>query len=285
MLNIRVLNTLERLPVPSPVLNRIAKTIENSEISAEEIGEVIRLDPSLSSKVLKLANSAYIGMPKTISSLPRAVVILGTKRIQMLLITTGTISSLSKLSSKTFTIDRFRLHSIIVGLIAEAIAKSVKRTLSVDENEAFAAGLLHDIGKLVGLIAVPDEVIKTYEESKKKGKPYFQVEKTELSHTEIGEKVAEKWFFPKILSNCIKYHHIPENSGGFIGVVSIIHIADVMAHLLGCGTFLDEASLQINENSLTLIGLPIERLKVIAENILLEKEKISSLLNIFEGKE
>ncbi|MCX7727646.1 MAG: HDOD domain-containing protein, partial [Chitinispirillaceae bacterium] len=273
------------LPVPSLILNRIAKTIENPNISAEEIGEVIRMDPSLSSKVLKLANSAYIGMPKTISSLPRAVVILGTKRIQMLLITTEVISSFSKLSSKTFSFERFRFHSIIVGLIAESIAKSIKRTLSIDENEAFAAGLLHDIGKLVGLIASPEEVIKTYEESKEKRVAFFKAEKDEISHTEIGEKVAGKWLFPKILSSSIKFHHAPQNCDEFNIIVSIIHIADVMAHLLGCATFLEEIPPQVEETSLNIVGLPIERLKVIAENILKEKEKISSLLNIFESKE
>jgi putative nucleotidyltransferase with HDIG domain len=271
---------IERLPVPSTVLRRLSRVIGNPEASASDVANALRLDPTLSGKVLRLANSAYIGIPRTVSSLPHAVVLLGIKRVHSLVITTELIAPFKDVSALPFSIDRFRQHAVTVAFIAESIARYLKRYEAVDEHELFSGALLHDIGKLLASEIDRNAVREIYQRSLKRSIPFYRAEKEDFSHTILGLALAEKWQFPEDLSACIRGHHTPACFPELHRMVSIVHIADVMAHVLGYALYPDEKAPHIDDAALAAVQLPVERLKVIGDDILKKQDQIASLLDI-----
>jgi putative nucleotidyltransferase with HDIG domain len=278
-----LIRAIERLPVPSSVVRRISKVVSDPETSASDIAEVLRMDPLLSGKVLHLANSAYIGIPRTVSSLPNAVVLLGVKRIHAIILTSELLAPVKITAPLPFSIDRFRRHAVTVALIAESMARHLKRYDAPDEHDLFAGALLHDIGKLLAGVLEPDGVAAVYRRCRERSIPYYRAEGEELSHTVLGSALAEQWMFPPELAACIRGHHTAACFPELHRMVSVIHIADVMAHLLGFAVFPDEKTPAIDDAALAEVQLPVERLRVIAEDILKQQDQIASLLEILDG--
>jgi putative nucleotidyltransferase with HDIG domain len=200
---------IEHLPIPSSVLRRINRVISKPDASGADVANALRFDPTLCGKVLRLANSAYIGLPHRVSSLPHAVVLLGIKRVHSLVLTSELIAPYKQSASLPFSIDRFRRHAVTVAYIAESIARHLKRYDAPDQHELFSGALLHDIGKLLAGAVDGEEVRKTYERAKKMKIPYYRAEREEFSHRALGLAIAEKWHFPPDLSACIRGHHTP----------------------------------------------------------------------------
>ncbi len=282
MIDKRISRVMERLPVPSSVVHRISMVASNPDTSASDVAEVIKGDPTLSGKVLRLANSSFVGIPRTVSSLPNAVVLLGVKRIHSLVLTTELLSPAKNIAALPFSIDRFRRHAVTVAFIAESIARHLKRYDAPDEHELFSGALLHDIGKLLAGIADPVGVAAIYKRCRQRSIPYYRAENEELSHTLLGLALAEQWKFPWELTACIRGHHTAACFPEQHRLVSVIHIADVMAHLLGFALFPDEKTPALDDAALAEVQLPVERLRVIAEDILEKQEQIASLLEILE---
>ncbi|GAG15882.1 unnamed protein product, partial [marine sediment metagenome] len=140
---------INTLPSLSPVVQKISAVIADPDVSANDVVDVLKLDPAIASKVLRLANSAYIGMPRTVSSLQNAVVILGQRRIHSLVLAASTLSALKPDNSLPFSYMRFWKHSVTVAIICESIARHLKRYDPIEAGEVFCGGILHDIGKLV----------------------------------------------------------------------------------------------------------------------------------------
>lgn len=275
---------IERLPVPSSVLRRISRLLADPETSANTIAEVLKLDPALSGKVLRLANSAYIGIPRTVSSLPHAVVLLGMKRIHGIVLTSELLTPFHHSTSLPFSMDRFRRHAVTVAFIAESIGRHLQRYDALNEHELFSGALLHDIGKLLAGAVDPDAVSEIHKRSRKLTIPFYRAERDEFSHTFLGLQLAQRWQFPTELSACIRGHHTAACFPELHRMVSIIHIADIMAHLLGYALYPDEKTPAIDDAALSAVQLPVERLRVIAEDILKQQEQIGSLLDIFDGE-
>ena len=144
----KLLAAIDDLPSLSPVLVRLSKITANPGSSAQQVADVVKLDPALTARIMRLANSAYVGIPRTIDSLKNAVVLLGQKRIYSLALTAGVLLSIKKRGNLPFSHKDFWRHSVAVGMIAESITKNLRRRDSIDNDQAFTAGLLHDIGKL-----------------------------------------------------------------------------------------------------------------------------------------
>jgi putative nucleotidyltransferase with HDIG domain len=278
----QISQAIKRLPVPSAVLRRINDMVQDPESSASGVAEAVGADPVLSGKVLRLANSAYIGLPYSVSSLPHAVALLGIKRIYSMVLSSEIFARFHQGGTLPFSIDRFRRHAVTVALIAESVTKHLNRYAALDESELFSGALLHDIGKLLAGMIDPSAVVEIYERSKKMSIPFYRAEQESFSHTIIGEHLARQWQLPKVLTVCIGGHHTVACFPELHRVVSVIHIADVMAHLLGYALYPDEETPAIDDAALSSVLLPVERLRVIAETILAQHGQITSLLDIFD---
>lgn len=276
-----LLKKINTLPNLSPVVQRVSQIIADPNASAKDIVDVLRLDPTIAGRVLRLANSAYIGMPSTVSSLQNAVVILGQQRIHSLIFSSSILSTFKSDSTLPFDRIRFWKHSVIVATVCESIAKNISRYESIDTGEAFCAGILHDIGKLVLGTYEPESIAGTYATSVDTQTAFFQNESNEISHTVIGSMVAEQWNFPQSLITPILYHHTPSGTETVQKIVGIVHIADIIVHVLGLNTVPEETAPQIDEPTMTQVGLDPDYLKVVANNALKNEKDLESLISLF----
>lgn len=266
------------LPSLSPVIQRVNAIMTNPESSADDIVNVLKLDPGITSKVLRLANSAYIGIPRTVSSLQNAVVILGQRRVHSLVLAVSALSSLHVPSQLPFDSFQFWKHSVVVASIAESIAKHLKRYDTIETGDVFSAGILHDIGKLVIGMYSAESIQTAYKRSVDTKTPLFRNESNKINHYGIGALLAAQWNFPEMLVNSIQFHHTPSLGHSYEKSVMIIHISDIMAHLIGFDTVTGEGVPVMDDTALKTVGLSPERLKVIADNTMNNQKELESLI-------
>ncbi len=276
-----LIKKINTLPSLSPVVQRVSSILADPRASAKDIVEVLRLDPGIASRVLRLANSAYIGMPSTVSSLQNAVVILGIQRIHSLIFSSSILSTFKPDSTLPFDRIRFWKHSVIVATVCESIAKNLSRHESIDTGEAFCAGILHDIGKLVLGTYESDSIENTYNTALETKTAFFKNEDEDISHSIIGSMVAEQWNFPQSLIIPIMFHHAPSGAQKYKKIVGIVHIADIIVHVLGLNTVSEETAPQIDEPTMEQVGLDPDYLKVVANNALKNEKDLESLIGLF----
>ena len=269
---------IDGLPVLSPVIARVGSVVANPDSSVAAIVAALKIDPILSGKVLKLANSAFVGIPRTISSLKNAVVLLGQKRVHSLVLAAGVGSVIRKQGELPFSPQEYWKHSTAVAAIGETIAKHLRRYEAIETDDVFSAGLLHDIGRMVlGCFFGRDvELVKSRAFADKV--PLFERESAELSHSLAGATLADRWNFPPALKDAIEFHHMPAKAGPNARLASIVHLADILAHIMGAGTFAGEAIPHPAAEAQALVQLPPERLKVIAEETLQNEKKFESFV-------
>jgi putative nucleotidyltransferase with HDIG domain len=280
--NQEMIDRIKNLPTLSPILQKIRAVMSLPDTAANDIVEVLKLDPAISGKVLRLANSAYIGIPRTVSSLQNAVVILGQQRIYSLVMAASALSAVPRGLDTPFTIRHFWKHSVTVAIICESIARHLQRYDDMEAGEFFCAGILHDIGKLALGAYDPCRIADAHEKSEKDGVAMFKVEDPALSHSQIGFHLAERWNLPENLSSAILYHHTPEVAAGYHKMTAIVHLADIMAHLIGLQTFTNEAVPTIEEFAVAQIELPAERLRTIAYEACEDEKRIEAVIDMIE---
>ena len=250
-----------------------------SNSSADDVADAIKLDPVIAARVLRLANSAYIGMPNAVSSLKKAVVVLGRRRVHSLVIAASALVSLRTGRDMPFEMRTFWRHSIAAGMMAESIARHLKRYQTIDPGELFCGGLLHDIGKLVLGTCDRDRVEAVGALMNERKAPFFCCEDEECSHTVIGGAVADKWRFPPDLRSAIADHHVPDEAPPeFAMNTAIVHVADAMAHVAGFDTLPDEEAPRIGDGALAMIELAPERLGVISSSCMQDQKQVESLI-------
>jgi len=241
-----ILKTIDDLPPMPQVAQKARKVISNPDSNFKDLAKVIETDQAIATKVLKMANSAYYGFVGDVSSVQQASVVLGTKTLVELLNLACASGPLSK-TLKGYELESGDLwkHSLAVAAGSRIIAKKKRAEFAED---AFSAGLIHDVGKLI-LDPYIFERKEAFESAVLGGnESFFSAEKNILGfdHGEIASEVCDKWQIPQHLSLAIKNHHDPMNSNGD-ELACIIHLADVTAMMTGIGGGLDGMMYKIDE--------------------------------------
>ncbi len=268
------------LPSPSAVFEKAMAIASDPEAGAGELVEALKMDPAIAGKALRLANSAAVGMPRAVSSLHNAVVILGNKRIHSLLVASELLARFRPRSDLPFALTDFWKHSVIVGLMCESISRHLRRYCAVDEGEAFCAGLLHDIGKLALGMLCPEWIAEFYARALEQARAYHVAESSERSHTAMGMHMARRWRLPAVIEESLCCHHAPQRAACGNRIIAIVHLADAMAHMIGAQTVAQEPFPAIDHQALEQTGLPLERLRTIAAKAVADHQRIESLLEL-----
>jgi putative nucleotidyltransferase with HDIG domain len=224
-------------PLPTSV-SKVLEIAKNPKADAAELNNVITLDPVLTGKVLKLINSAYYSLPNQVTSIVRAIIMLGINTVKNLVLSTAVISSIkNKDNFNALDMEAFWRHSICTGVMAKTFA--LKQNIdSKQVEEFFVAGLLHDIGKIPFNAVIPDDYLKSITFSRQNKMALHSVETKffEINHCDLGYRIAELWKLNKNLSASIRYHHnFQESDEEHKRFVATVALANTVTNLLEIG--------------------------------------------------
>jgi putative nucleotidyltransferase with HDIG domain len=198
---------VDKMPSLSTTVSKVLEICSRPDTAPNDLNKVISLDPVLTGQVLKLINSAYYSLVNKVTSLTRAIIMLGLNTVKNLALSTAIIRCVGQAKkTKALPIKEFWEHSIGVGVMAKLLA--IERGLPLaDREEYFVAGLLHDLGK----IPFGDEYTEVLVHARKNQEPVIRFEQTlmGIDHEEVGQMIASKWKLNAVITDAICHHHSP----------------------------------------------------------------------------
>jgi putative nucleotidyltransferase with HDIG domain len=240
--------TIATLP---EVTSRIIKTVEDPRSSATQLHKIVSHDPALVTRVLKVVNSSFYGLPGQIASIERAIVLLGLNAVKNIAVA----ASLGQLFRGVKLCDGFTAkdlwtHCVAVACASREIAKAMHVTFV---DEAFLAGMIHDIGLLVSLQTAPEQLQRVCAEVRKKNVSFCETERamTGVDHQMLGAGLAEMWKFPRACQLVARHHHAPVGvQDEYKLLVGIVYMADTICCQEGHGFNLTALHQDLNEQGL-----------------------------------
>lgn len=248
---------------------KIIHIVEDPKSTARDLHEVIKNDPALSVKVLKVVNSAFYGLPGQVASVDRAIILLGLSAVKNIAIA-ASIARLFKgkrISDQFSAADLWR-HSVAVAVAARALGKLSPHPVLLDE--LFVAGLIHDVGTLVERQAFPDEFSDVIRRSSESPQSFLEIEREIVGadHQAFGVGLTTKWKFPRHLRAAVGFHHGPESvSAELRNMAALIHVADVLACQERLGFYLTAQNEAINPAVLEMLSLTDSHVAEVRETL------------------
>ncbi|MFP4430312.1 MAG: HDOD domain-containing protein [Spirochaetaceae bacterium] len=207
---------VEKMPALPVTISKVVEICNAPGTSPTDLNQVISVDPVLMARVMKLINSAYYGLSNRITSLVRAIIMLGINTVKNLALSTAVVGSLGKAENfRALNAQGYWRHSLGVGVAAKAIA----RHRGVDQKfleEFFIAGLIHDIGKIPINYAASETYVEAMGLADRESIPLFQAEQRVFGfdHAEVGARIGEQWNIGEDIVDAIRFHHKPEEYEG-----------------------------------------------------------------------
>ena len=258
---------VDDMKVLPQIINEIIALTDDPNSTIQDMEKAILQDQVLTTKILRLANSAYYGYARNISTISRAAVLLGFQAIKSLALASTVRTYLSD-ELKGYSLEKNELwtQSQTCAIVSRLIAKKVKYP---NPEEAYIAGLLRDIGKTILNQHMEKEYSQVLTRVEENNVSFLDAEREVFgfNHGEIGEKVAEKWNLPESLVDAIGHHHTPELSNINPLLVSIVHIADAITMMMGVGLGLDGLAYSLSPLAIETINLDEAQLHDIISHV------------------
>ena len=217
------------------IATEVLDMMRKDTATMRDIALVIEQDPSITAKILKVANSPLWGYSGRVDNVKRALILLGLKQVSNIVIAISLYSTFAKLKPNPyFDREKFWLHSVGTAQIARKFTAEIGLNF---HGEEFVGGLLHDLGKMLLDQFWGELFQKIIKESLDTSQPVVAVEKKHLgtTHAEIGAYLLKLWNFPTSIVNVLQYHHTPQLSNGYQELVGVIHISEILCELWGIG--------------------------------------------------
>ena len=259
---------------------KIIKIVEDPESSAQDLNNVISHDPALGARILKVVNSAFYGLPGQIGSINRAIVLLGLNAVKNIAIA----ASLAKLFrggqiSPNFNARDLWQHSIATATCTQLLSREIGLGLP---DEAFLAGLIHDIGIMVEMQARRTKLIEAIDKSVADPTQNFRDLETQIigaSHEQFGAALCRHWKFPASFGFVTGHHHrplslAPQNRT----LTSLVYVADVIAKQMKLGFVMDVQDNEAAATILSEINLTAARLENVKQNLPKAMEEAAALI-------
>jgi len=279
----RVRDYVGGMPSLPTTVSKVLEVCNNPKTSPIDLDRVIQLDPVLMGRVLKLINSAYYSLGSQVTSLVRAIIMLGVNTVKNLALSSAVLDRVSsKKDFRALNMDAFWRHSLCVGVTAKLIAK--RRGIdSKGLEEYFAAGLLHDIGKIPLNNALADDYIRTMSLADMERISLVASERRVLGldHCEAGEVVAQKWRLTGAIADTVRWHHDLEGySGEFGDVLRTVAVADFYANREGIGFSGNRYPDKVSPDTFGLLAMEKSMLEELDEPVNAEIEKAKVFLKL-----
>ena len=214
------------------VFIRISHLVDDPDSTTTDIANVVSQDPSFTVRLLRVANSPFYGFSSTIDTVTGAVSLIGASQIRNLALSTSVTRTFAGLPNNLVSMGNFWRHSLYCALIARILAK---RTGKCEPEAVFTAGLLHDIGELVIFNRLPGQakealllVLDSADEL-----PVYKAERQTMGfdHAQVGGELARQWRLPRMLEECIAYHHDIQQAQRYPRETALVHIANILSQM------------------------------------------------------
>ncbi|MBM4107395.1 MAG: HDOD domain-containing protein [Phycisphaerae bacterium] len=279
---VREISHIATLP---EVTTRIVDLVEDPRSTAQDLHRVVSVDPALCSRILRIVNSSFYGLPGQIGSVNRAIVLLGLNAVKNIAIA----ASLAKLFrgseiTPTFSARDLWVHSAGVAVASKVVADQIKIGLS---DEAFLAGLIHDIGIMVELQLDRAKLVEVVNRvgADSAGVPANDMLAAEqavygATHPEFGAALCERWRFPQPLRFVAGFHHRPaELAVEHRTLPSLVYVADRLTEELKKGFRLDLPTLDFSEAVLETLKITPGKLDELRQAIVDPVKNAATLLS------
>ncbi len=226
-----VIKNIEGLPSMPSVVMSVLRSIDQEEVDTYQLTKKIMLDQALTAKILRYANSAFYNTQSKVTTIQQAINLIGISGVRNMVMTTMLQFSFPEVKCKGFDSQVYWRHSVAAAVCAKVFA----RNLQLNQDYAYTAGLLHDIGRLV----MASRFTRHYEYAlayrAEQDCYLMEAERAVFGtdHAEIGELLGKHWQFSDGIRSAIAKHHEPDVSAGD-QVAAIVHIADAIVHGLDC---------------------------------------------------
>jgi putative nucleotidyltransferase with HDIG domain len=256
-----IVSKVNDMPVLPSRINKIIAITEDPDSTIEDLEKEILLDQSLTSKILKLANSAYYGYPRKINTVSQATILLGFQTVKSMALA-STMSKFMAQELKGYALEENDLwtQSQTCAIISRHIAKDIQFP---SPETAYIAGLLRDIGKTILSYYVEQEYNAIVNKVEYGHISFLEAEKEILgfNHAQVGKEIAAKWNFPDELVEAIGLHHSPEKAIINPMLVSIVHVADAITMMMGISIGADGLAYNFSPFALETLELSAEKLE------------------------
>ncbi|HTI99840.1 MAG TPA: HDOD domain-containing protein [Dongiaceae bacterium] len=250
-LNLKAIESQLALCPSLPSLSSINKALQGllhaEQRYSAQISEIIRRDPSLTSRLLRLVNSVYYGLSTPVNSIEEAVFYLGMRQIRQLTMVTPIIEDFQRLTRQcNFPWRDFWQHSIGTAILTREVMTAVQAPL---DDSDYVAGLVHDVGKIVMAWSFPDHFAEIHRLALEATRDLteIEIEVLGMDHAELGALYLERHRLPELMIRTARFHHHPEKAGEHATIVASVQIADLLlrSEKIGCsGNYLPVTSEQ-----------------------------------------
>jgi len=259
------------------IVTRLVQLVNDEESTLQDFEEVIRMDPALVARLLTLVNSSYFGLTRKVDSISRAVALLGMKNLHNIAVTDAIQGMLGSHSSALeFSPERLWLHSAASGICCKMIAE---RIFSINGDDAYLCGILHDIGLIVEMQAEQEKFLQLIEQLVPGGPSITELEEEifETDHSKIGYTLAKEWRIPDAIAEAIRDHHVINGDFTPQSPTGILQMSEYIIQQLNYPAVKEDLPLNLTPSLAAHIHENVEEYKVLAEDLPEELENTQKM--------
>jgi putative nucleotidyltransferase with HDIG domain len=266
---------LDELPSLPAVVMELLGSIEQDDVDISVLAKKVSYDAALTAKTLRLANSSLYSLQVKVTTIQQAITFLGFQTTRNLITAAAVTGCFPSGRCPGFDDRAFWRHSIATAACARVLA----RRMRFNQDYAFTAGLLHDIGRQVLASCYPERYARVLARQAANDGALLDAERAELGvdHVDAGVALAELWNFSDTMRQAIAYHHAPETPGaGFLA--TIVHVANAVVHALDLAREEQELTPAVSSVAWTALGLSEESWLHVFRETELQFEEMSAIL-------
>lgn len=264
----------EELPPMLEVLVKIRQILQNPDASLKKVARVVETDPGIAARILKIANSAFYGLSGNVSSVQHAAVVLGFQTLEDVVTMASTSDFLGKkLDGYGIGAGDLWRHALTVAIGTRKLVLSKDPKL---ENDAFSAGLFHDLGKIMLDPFIHENQVELQRRIEEGGRPWVTAEREVLGfdHAHLTASLCENWNFPPAQSQAIRYHHYPARSQANL-LSYALHVIDALSAMHISPADGTDVAPPLEEGALDFLGIELAELTEMMEEVAVSVDQIT----------
>lgn len=274
----KILEKAKNVPSLPSVVIKLRQYLNDPDVTFDQLARVIEFDPGLTANVLQLANSAYFGWSRSIKTVKDAITRLGTNRVFQMVLCMS-VAPLVRKPIKGYELDANALweHSIATAICADALAKHLALA---EAEEAFTAGLLHDMGKVIlgTFVEIDDEPIKEIVAKDRLAFNEAEMMVLGIDHAETAAALLQSWNLPAEVVQAARWHHAPSLCDpGHQVIVDLIHVADILCLNAGWGLGADGLLYRYDERAGQRLGVDVHQAEAVLSKVMIGVEDMKTL--------